>query len=61
MHAECAAVLSRPPQAGGVARGEDLWAALGAVYLDGSVLTPDQGGSASTEAFCEAVARRLGT
>ena len=38
-----------------------LKAAVAAVYLDGTVLTRDQGGSASTEAFCEAVAGRLAT
>jgi isocitrate/isopropylmalate dehydrogenase len=30
------------------------------VYLAGSTLTPDQGGSASTTAFCEAIAKELG-
>lgn len=38
---------------------ERLEAAIRAVYADGSLLTPDQGGVASTEAFCEQIARRL--
>ncbi|MEZ5560536.1 MAG: isocitrate/isopropylmalate family dehydrogenase, partial [Pseudomonadales bacterium] len=33
--------------------------AIAAVYADGSALTPDQGGSAGTEAFCAAVAGNL--
>jgi isocitrate/isopropylmalate dehydrogenase len=33
--------------------------AVEAVYAEGSALTPDQGGSASTERFCEAVIDRL--
>jgi isocitrate/isopropylmalate dehydrogenase len=33
--------------------------AIRRVYADGSCLTPDQGGSASTDAFCDAVARLL--
>jgi len=33
--------------------------AIEATYADGSVLPPDQGGSASTTDFCAAVARRL--
>jgi isocitrate/isopropylmalate dehydrogenase len=36
-----------------------LETAVAAVYADGRTLTPDQGGSATTTAFCEAVARRL--
>lgn len=34
-------------------------AALARVYADGAVLTPDQGGRASTSAFCTALARAL--
>ncbi len=37
----------------------NLAAAVAAVYAEGRTLTPDQGGSASTEAFCDAVAERL--
>ena len=33
--------------------------AIRAVYADGAVLTPDQGGHASTPEFCEAIATRL--
>ncbi len=33
--------------------------AIARVYAEGSTLTPDQGGNASTSAFCEAVARAL--
>jgi isocitrate/isopropylmalate dehydrogenase len=33
--------------------------AVARVYADGNCLTPDQGGSASTTAFCEAVAAQL--
>ena len=33
--------------------------AVQAVYADGRSLTPDQGGSASTTEFCDAVARAL--
>jgi isocitrate/isopropylmalate dehydrogenase len=36
-----------------------LEAALDAVYAEGRSLTPDQGGAASTGAFCDAVAARL--
>jgi len=36
-----------------------LGAAVEAVYSEGRVLTPDQGGSASTRDFCAAVAARL--
>jgi len=36
-----------------------LEAAIAAVYAEGCHLTPDQGGSASTTAFCAAVAHRL--
>ncbi len=32
---------------------------LESVYADGKVLTPDQGGSASTTEFCDEIARRL--
>jgi isocitrate/isopropylmalate dehydrogenase len=39
------------------ARG--LEAAVEGVYAEGRALTPDQGGEASTRAFCEAVAARL--
>jgi isocitrate/isopropylmalate dehydrogenase len=35
---------------------ERLDSALSRVYAEGRVLTPDQGGSASTTEFCEAVA-----
>lgn len=38
---------------------ERLRRALKRVYAEGRVLTPDQGGSARTEEFCEAVAREL--
>lgn len=34
-------------------------AAVEAVYADGAALTPDQGGSASTTSFCDAVAARI--
>ena len=33
--------------------------AIEALYREGDSLTPDQGGSASTDQFCEALARRL--
>ncbi len=36
-----------------------LRAAVARVYLEGRVLTPDQGGTAGTEAFCAEVARQL--
>ena len=36
-----------------------LQRALEATYAAGDVLTPDQGGSASTQAFCDAIASRL--
>ena len=36
-----------------------LEAAVALVYAEGEQLTPDQGGDATTTAFCEAVARRL--
>jgi isocitrate/isopropylmalate dehydrogenase len=36
-----------------------LTRALEFVYAAGAELTPDQGGSATTERFCEAVAARL--
>jgi isocitrate/isopropylmalate dehydrogenase len=36
-----------------------LEAAVARVYADGSMLTPDQGGTASTTGFCAAVARHL--
>jgi len=39
---------------------ERLSAALERVYREGRVLTPDQGGDATTTAFCDEVARRLG-
>ena len=42
-----------------VAAGERLRQAIEAVYVKGESLTPDQGGSASTEAFCEAVENSL--
>jgi isocitrate/isopropylmalate dehydrogenase len=38
---------------------ERLDSALTRTYAEGRVLTPDQGGSASTTEFCEAVAARL--
>jgi isocitrate/isopropylmalate dehydrogenase len=37
--------------------GERLERAIAAVYAEGRSLTPDQGGSASTEQFCDAVRR----
>jgi isocitrate/isopropylmalate dehydrogenase len=36
-----------------------LEAAIEAVYRDGSMLPPDQGGSTSTSDFCSAIAKRL--
>ena len=33
--------------------------AVEGIYAEGKVLTPDQGGTASTRAFCDAVAARL--
>jgi isocitrate/isopropylmalate dehydrogenase len=36
-----------------------LEAALATVYAEGRTLTPDQGGDASTQAFCEAVALEM--
>ena len=36
-----------------------LRGALERVYADGKVLTPDQGGSAGTQEFCDAVAALL--
>ena len=36
-----------------------LEGAVERVYAEGAVLTPDQGGTASTTAFCDAVARHL--
>jgi len=36
-----------------------LEAAIAAVYAEGSRLTPDQGGNATTTEFCDAVVRRL--
>lgn len=44
---------------GFTAAGQRLEAAIAAVYADGRELTPDQGGSATTTAFCDAVTRRL--
>jgi isocitrate/isopropylmalate dehydrogenase len=38
-----------------------LCRAIEAVYAEGATLTPDQGGDATTIAFCDAVARRLGS
>jgi isocitrate/isopropylmalate dehydrogenase len=38
-----------------------LEAAVGQVYADGSVLTPDQGGQASTDQFAERVIEALGS
>lgn len=38
---------------------EALEAAIRSVYADGSTLTPDQGGCASTPEFCDAIAARL--
>jgi isocitrate/isopropylmalate dehydrogenase len=35
---------------------ERLDSALARIYAEGCVLTPDQGGSASTTEFCDAVA-----
>ncbi len=39
--------------------GQRLTSAVESVYLDGRCLTPDQGGTASTTKFCEAVALEL--
>jgi isocitrate dehydrogenase (NAD+) len=36
-------------------RAGDLRRAIDAVYAEGRTLTPDQGGSARTSEFCEAV------
>jgi isocitrate/isopropylmalate dehydrogenase len=36
-----------------------LVAAIEEIYEDGKVLTPDQGGSATSEQFCDAVIARL--
>jgi isocitrate/isopropylmalate dehydrogenase len=36
-----------------------LDAAVASVYAAGAPLTPDQGGTATTTAFCEAVAEHL--
>ncbi|MGE0621065.1 MAG: isocitrate/isopropylmalate dehydrogenase family protein [Pseudomonadales bacterium] len=41
------------------AAADRLRAAIEQVYRDGRVLTPDQGGTAGTEAFCAEVARHL--
>jgi isocitrate/isopropylmalate dehydrogenase len=41
------------------ADGQRLVRAIEALYRDGATLTPDQGGSASTEDFCAAVRDRL--
>jgi isocitrate/isopropylmalate dehydrogenase len=41
------------------AAGRKLTAAVAEVYRQGRTLTPDQGGSASTEDFCQAVAALL--
>jgi isocitrate/isopropylmalate dehydrogenase len=38
---------------------EQLDQAIAAVYAEGSTLTPDQGGSATSDEFCDAVMRRL--
>ena len=39
--------------------GRRLVAAVEAIYEDGKVLTPDQGGSATSDQFCDAVIARL--
>ena len=44
---------------GCAAAAHRLQAAVERVYADGRVLTPDQGGRASTTEFCDAVAREL--
>ena len=44
---------------GFAAEARRLEAAIARVYAEGKVLTPDQGGSASTPAFCDAVAACL--
>ncbi len=44
---------------GFAAAGQRLEAAIQAVYADGSRLTPDQGGNATTTEFCAAVAGQL--
>ena len=41
------------------AAAERLRAAMARVYAEGEVLTPDQGGGASTSEFCEAIAKQL--
>ena len=38
---------------------EQLRGAMARVYAEGGILTPDQGGSASTGEFCEAIAKQL--
>ncbi len=38
---------------------ERLRGAMARVYAEGGILTPDQGGSASTGEFCEAIAKQL--
>ncbi len=44
---------------GFAAAAERLRQAMAAVYADGRTLTPDQGGSATTTAFCAAIRARL--
>jgi isocitrate/isopropylmalate dehydrogenase len=41
------------------AAAQRLRTAIERVYAAGSPLTPDQGGTASTQAFCDAVAQHL--
>ena len=41
------------------ADAERLTTAIDAVYAEGRALTPNQGGSASTTEFCDAVSRAL--
>jgi isocitrate/isopropylmalate dehydrogenase len=44
---------------GFAAEAENLERAVEQVYAQGTALTPDQGGTATTSEFCEAVVREL--